>query len=168
MIDNDAKVRHAVSDAEQRLNQVRPRVGAVHHQVGLRQQLESLNEHRVGHLLDEAVAPQIAVANSKEEFVLAISVQVFLEFRFFGLEITDHAHHHRLALLHFENPEVVFNPRTGLYLDRAHNSQRRRQLTIARGQRRFCVPWSGRIRRALRPSLIEQVDVAVNDRDGAG
>jgi len=69
----------------------------------------------------------------------APAVQVFLEFRFFGLEVADHAHHHRVALLHFEDPEVVFNPRAGFHLDGAHNSRRRRQLAVARGQRRFDV-----------------------------
>src|SRR5208283_4809525 len=111
----------------------------------------------------QAVTPKVAVPNAEEKPVLAIAVQILLELGFVGLKIADRADHHVVLLFHFKHPQVVFDPRAGFDLNGSNDSQRRCQLAVARGQRGFRVSPSSRIGSALRPGLIEQVDVAIDD-----
>ena len=133
MIDNDAQTRHFVVHADDGLDQVRPRVGRIQGHAGLLEKLEPFNEGWVGDLIHQVVTPKIAIPDAEEQPVFVVTVQVFLELGFFGLQVADGAHHHRVFLFDFEHPQVVFDPRAGFHLDGPDYPQRHCQLAIAQG-----------------------------------
>ena len=94
-----------------------------------------------------------------------IAVQVLFELGFIRLKVADCADHHRVFLLDFKNPEVIFDPRAGFDFDRPYDTQWGGKLPVPPGQCGFGIFPSSGIRRTLRASLIEQMNVAIDDRN---
>ena len=96
------------------------RIRRVEHEIGIGQQFQAVDEHRVVRLLRDVTSPEIPVADPAEERVLPVTIEVLLEFRLVGLQVADDADDDRVALRDLEHPEVVFDPRARLHLDCAH------------------------------------------------
>ena len=95
--------------------------------------------------------------------MLPVPIEVLLELWLVGFEIADDADDDRVALRDVEHPEVVFDPRARFDFDRAHRTQRHRELAIAigiRGNRRDTWHARAAVWRALRPGRIDRDECA--------
>ena len=167
MIEHDTKRRHGVADAEHGFEQRHARVRRVHHEVRFGETLEAADEIRVRGLLRDVSSPEVPVTDPAEERVLVVSLEVLGKLRLVRLQIADDADHDGVSLHDLEHPQVVFDPRARLDLDRADDTERDCEPAIALG---VGGDWSCARRRpgtavrcALRTRGIEEVNVGVDD-----
>ena len=90
------------------------------------------------------------------------------KFRLGGIETAHHADEQRIGIGALQDPEIVFDPGTGFHHNGADDAGAGNLLAIGFRQRQLRrLPLGPGIRHALRAARIEQMNVGVDDRDGA-
>ena len=167
VIEDDAKRRDLIGDADDRLEKRQAGVGRVHHEVGVGQALQPVDERRHFDLSREVATPEIPATDAAEERILCVAPEILGKLRLLRLEIADGPDDDGILLCHLQDPQVVLYPGARLDFDRADCAERTSERPIARRKR-----WHRRsgvlgttIRCPLRAGRIEQVNVGIDDRD---